>query len=90
MTLAVRLRQRFKGQFPDEPWVKIWERIYPLAIPSYATMAETGQSDARQELRERVRWRRSRHDSGEIGPLNCLPNCCTLLCYGGPDNTADA
>ena len=58
MTMAIRLRQRFKGQLPDEPWVKIWERIYPLAIPNYATISEIEQSDARQELRERVRWRR--------------------------------
>ena len=57
VTQAIRLRRQFRRQFPDEPWAKTWERIYPLAIPNYATMAELEQADARQELRERVRWR---------------------------------
>jgi len=57
VTAAIRLRSRFRSQFPQEPWAKIWERIYPTVVPNYATMTEIEQSDARQELRERVRWR---------------------------------
>jgi hypothetical protein len=52
-----RLRREFKRQFPNEPWARIWERICPQAIPNYATMSELEQANARQELRERVRWR---------------------------------
>ena len=53
-----RLRRDFKRQFPIEPWAKIWHLVYPLAIPNHGSMSEMEQADARQELRERVRWRR--------------------------------
>jgi hypothetical protein len=57
VTQAIRLRRQLRRRFPNEPWANIWERIYPKAIPGYDTMSEFGQADARQELRERVRWR---------------------------------
>jgi hypothetical protein len=57
VSAAIRLRSRFRRQYPNERWVQIWERMYPLVIPNYATMSEMEQSDARQQLRERVRWR---------------------------------
>ena len=36
VTQAIRLRRSFRRQFPNEPWLKIWERLYTLAIPNYA------------------------------------------------------
>lgn len=57
VTLAIRLMAKFRREFPSERAEEIWRRVYPVAIPNYATMTELEQSDARQELRERVRWR---------------------------------
>jgi hypothetical protein len=57
VTKAIRLLRRFRRQYPNERGEKIWERIYPEAIPNYASMSEVEQADARQQLRERVRWR---------------------------------
>jgi len=58
VTLAIRLMAKFRRQFPGERAEQIWRRVYPVAIPNYATMTELEQSDARQALRERVRWRK--------------------------------
>jgi hypothetical protein len=57
VTQAILLRQKLRRRFPDEPWARIWERIYPQVIPNYRAMDDLQQGDARQELRERVRWR---------------------------------
>jgi hypothetical protein len=57
VTTAIRLLRKFRKQFPVEPWAKIWQRVYVEAIPSYAGMNTTEQKDAKQILRERVRWR---------------------------------
>src|ERR1039458_2383935 len=43
------------------------ERIYAQAIPGYDAMTEIGQSDAGQELRDRVRWRRRRPRKSHAG-----------------------
>jgi hypothetical protein len=57
VTKAIRLLRKFRRQYPGEREAKIWERIYPEAIPGYASMTDIEKADARQELRERVRWR---------------------------------
>lgn len=57
VTQAIRLRCQFRRLFPNEPFLKIWERIYPEVIPSYEGMNWVEQKDARERLRERVRWR---------------------------------
>ena len=49
--------QSTRGQYPGERAEEHWRQVYPLAIPNYATMNEIEKSDARQELRDRVRWR---------------------------------
>jgi hypothetical protein len=61
VTTAIRLLRRYKREYPNERPAKIWERIYPQAIPGYATMTELAKGDARRELKERVRWRRRSH-----------------------------
>jgi len=57
VTTAIRLRGMFRRSHPDEAWAKIWERIYPEAIANYDSMNQVEQMQARQLLRERVRWR---------------------------------
>ncbi len=57
VTEAIGLRKEFRRQFPDEPWAETWDRIYPHVIPGYDAMTGIEQNDARQVLRERVRWR---------------------------------
>jgi hypothetical protein len=51
------LLRKFRLQYPQDRPARRWSRIYPLAIPNFATMSELEQVDARQQLRERVRWR---------------------------------
>lgn len=58
VTKAIRLRQRFKRQYPGEKPEQIWKRVYPEAIPGYATMDRERQKAERLLLRERVRSRR--------------------------------
>jgi hypothetical protein len=57
VTQAIRLLALFRRQYPDERPAEHWRRVYSHAIPNYASMSKVEQSDARQELRERVRWR---------------------------------
>ena len=58
VTVAIRLLQQFRRQYPRERGEEIWRRIYPKAIPRFDAMTEAAQNDARHVLRERVRWRR--------------------------------
>lgn len=57
VSVAIRLLRQFRRQHPDERPEQIWQRIYPKAIHNYGAMSELEQGDARQNLRERVRWR---------------------------------
>src|SRR5262245_24011686 len=57
VTVAIKMLRRLKRQYPGERLEKIWKRIYPLAIPGYEVMSKKEQGDARQQLRDRVRWR---------------------------------
>lgn len=57
VTVAIRLLRKFRLQYPEDRPAQRWRRVYPEAIPNYATMGELEKADARQQLRERVRWR---------------------------------
>jgi hypothetical protein len=57
VTKAIRLLRKFRRECPNEHGERIWRRIYPLAIPNYDSMTALEQGDARQQLRERVKWR---------------------------------
>jgi hypothetical protein len=59
VTKAIRLRQRVRQQYPGEKPEQIWKRIYPEAIPGYASMDRERQKAERLLLRERVRSRLS-------------------------------
>src|ERR1017187_8800850 len=49
VTTAIRFLRQFRHQYPDERAAQHWQRVYPVAIPNYATMSGIEQSDARQE-----------------------------------------
>jgi hypothetical protein len=57
VTAAIGFLRQFRQQYAKERAAEHWKRVYPLAIPNYATLSEMEQWDAQQELRERVRWR---------------------------------
>jgi hypothetical protein len=59
VTEAIRLLELFSRQYPNELPAEHWARVYPLVIPGYDEMNAVQQRDARERLRERVRWRRS-------------------------------
>jgi hypothetical protein len=51
VTKAIRLRQKFRRQYPGEKPEHIWKRIYPEAIPGYASMDRERQKAERLLLR---------------------------------------
>jgi hypothetical protein len=59
VTKAIRLRNRFRRQYAGEKPEQIWKRVYPEALPGYASMDPERQRAERLLLRERVRSRRS-------------------------------
>jgi hypothetical protein len=66
VTKAIRLLRKFRRQYPNEHGEKIWRRIYPQVIPNYNSMTALEQGDARQQLRERVRWRLRRRKRRQV------------------------
>ena len=59
VTKAIRLRQRFRRQYPGEKPEQIWKRVYLEAILGYASMDRERQRAKRLLLREWVRGRGS-------------------------------
>jgi hypothetical protein len=57
VTKALALLQKYRRQHPGERPEQIWGRVYPETIRGYASLTAVEQLDARQVLRERVRWR---------------------------------
>jgi hypothetical protein len=64
VTKAIKLLRQFRRQYPDERAAQHWARMYPLVIAAYVDMNEVEQRDARERLRERVRWRRQKEHRG--------------------------
>jgi hypothetical protein len=58
VTRAILMYGRLRRRFPEEKPRAIWKRIYPIVIPMYADMSEMEHRTAREQLRERVSWRR--------------------------------
>ena len=61
VTKAVRLLRQFRRQYPHEKPAQRWARVYPEAIPGYASMDRERQKAERLLLRERVRGRGKQH-----------------------------
>jgi hypothetical protein len=57
VTMAIRLLKVFERQFPNERPAEHWARMYRQVIAGYHRMNPVEQRDARERLRERVRWR---------------------------------
>ncbi len=57
VTKAIRLLKVLKREYPNERPAEHWARMYPLVITGYRGMNPVEQRDARERLRERVRWR---------------------------------
>ena len=57
VTQAIRLLKRFLREFPNERPAEHWARMYPVVIAGYEGMNPMEKRDARERLRERVRWR---------------------------------
>jgi hypothetical protein len=55
VTKAMRLLKEFRRQYPNEKPEPIWRRVYPEAIPGYASMDRERKKAERLLLRERVR-----------------------------------
>jgi hypothetical protein len=58
VTRVIRLKAKFCRLYPHERPDQIWRRIYPVVISGYESMNDVERKDARERLRERVRWRR--------------------------------
>jgi hypothetical protein len=58
VTKAIRLLKVYRRRYPMERPVAHWAKMYPAVIPGYDEMNPVEQRDARERLRERVRWRR--------------------------------
>jgi hypothetical protein len=59
VTTAIRLLKQFRRQFPHDKPAQLWARVYPEAIPGYATMERERQKAERLLLRDRVQSRKS-------------------------------
>jgi hypothetical protein len=58
VTRAIRMLDELRDLHPDESCRSSWQRIYATVIPNYGALGDLEKLAARQELRERVRWRR--------------------------------
>jgi hypothetical protein len=58
VTAAIALYGKFQRKSPEESPRQLWSRVYPLAIPQWESMSELERRHARDELRERIAWRR--------------------------------
>jgi len=57
VSAAIRLRDKFRVQYPKDSPARMWRRIYPRVIPGYHTLNPSRQSEERRLLRDRVRSR---------------------------------
>jgi hypothetical protein len=57
-TRALALYRKFRRESPEESPRKLWARVYPRVIDGWANKSDLEQRNARDELRERIVWRR--------------------------------
>ena len=58
VTRAIMLYRRFRSESPEESPRHLWARVYLRVISGYDVMPDLEQRTAREELRERIAWRR--------------------------------
>jgi len=66
VTRAITAYAKLHRQFPDEQPRAVWARVYPIAIPGYESMSDLDQRSAREELHQRVTWRRRKRRPRKI------------------------
>jgi hypothetical protein len=66
VTRAIGLYRKDRRQCPRDTPRAIWSRVYPLVIPGYDGMSELDQRAAREQLRERIAWRRRKRRPRKI------------------------
>jgi hypothetical protein len=66
VTRAIALHAKLRRQFPDDPPRAVWVRIYEQLIPGYRELSSIEQHTAREELRERIAWRRRKRRPRKI------------------------
>jgi len=63
---AIILYRKLRKECPEDKPRAIWSQVYPLLIPGYADMPEVEQRTAREELQERIAWRRRKRRPRKI------------------------
>jgi hypothetical protein len=57
-TRALALYRKLRRKSPHASPRQLWAQVYPLAIPQWETKSDLERCTARDELRERISWRR--------------------------------
>jgi hypothetical protein len=65
-TRAIRMYRTFRREHPEDNPRQLWCRVYPLLIPEWETKSDFERRSARDELRERIAWRRRKRRSRKI------------------------
>jgi len=68
VTRAIALYRKFRRKYPEESPRQLWSRVYPLVLPQWETKSDLERRSARDELRDRIDWRRRKRRSRKIGP----------------------
>jgi hypothetical protein len=66
VTRAITLHRKLRRESPDDSPQKLWARVYPRVIDGWANMSDLERRNARDELRERIGWRRRKRRSRKI------------------------
>jgi len=58
VTRADKMLTELHRQHPDVPYPALWKPIYPVAIVGYGKLSKLEKRAAKNDIRQRVRWRR--------------------------------
>jgi hypothetical protein len=58
VTRASNMLHELRRTHPEETPRALWQMVYPIAIQNYESLSKLEKRLVRQELRNRVRWRR--------------------------------
>jgi hypothetical protein len=66
VTRAIVLYRKLRRQYPQDKPRALWSQVYPLVIPGYEAMPDLEKRTAREQLRERIGWRRRKRRPRKI------------------------
>jgi hypothetical protein len=58
VTRAIALYRKLRRESPQQSPRQLWSQVYPRVIERWDTMSELDRRGARDQLRERIAWRR--------------------------------